>query len=437
MKRTLAILLAALMVVGMLAACGNNDSAGDQSKTLTIWVEKSFSDAANAMTAKRIDSFAEKTGIKVKYEFIPAVDYMTKLNAAIEAGVVPDVTTGAAHKVLSYYPNNPYMDITELVAEIDSSRHYLDSMINGTKIEGKNYFAPYTGASAILFARKDIFEAKGVELPTTWEEVFEAAKAITDPEAGVYGYAFGCGPTDEDCENTFNMLMWANGGSLLDENGEVLTEVDNATLEALNTVVDLFKANGTPPAGTTWDPAGNNKSYLMGESAMVFNAPTLWTALQKEDANPEIFKNTVVLTPPTGKVADTLLGFQAGWSIMKDSKHVEDAEAFIRYMFEEEWYDEYISTVTPVFAPVFEGYENKAPWNDGSINQMAYEYNTRANGYYGYPAESIEDRAAIAKYYFSFPLAKMINSVVTGDATAEEAILNMYTGISDVKSTIN
>lgn len=123
----MALVLTAVMSLS-LAACGEKGDTGaapasdgsaevqNTGKELTIWVEKVFSDDANTAMENRIKQFGEETGIKVNYEFIGATDFMTKLNAAIEAGTnVPDITTSAVTKVLNYYPDIPYRDVTDLV----------------------------------------------------------------------------------------------------------------------------------------------------------------------------------------------------------------------------------------------------------------------------------------------------------------------------------
>ena len=237
MKKLLAIVLAAVLVLSAFAGCGkqtdttapnaeNKEQTGTQSTTsdggsLVIWVEKSFSEDVDKLFDERIQAFGQEKGVKVKAEFISATDYMTKLNAAVEAGNVPDLTLVNPYKVVSYYPGNPFSDVTDLVEEIDGQRPMFDALKNGTKIEGVNYFVPFYAASSLLFLRKDVFEAKGVALPTTWEELWDAAVAISDPDNGFYGLGMGCGPTDEDCENSFRMMMWDMGGSLMDKDGKI------------------------------------------------------------------------------------------------------------------------------------------------------------------------------------------------------------------------
>ena len=90
-KRWLAAALAATMALSLTACGGSGEEKKaeggkkEADKELTVWVEKVFSDDANTAMQERLDAFAEESGIKVKYEFIGATDFMTKLNAAIEA----------------------------------------------------------------------------------------------------------------------------------------------------------------------------------------------------------------------------------------------------------------------------------------------------------------------------------------------------------------
>lgn len=233
-KRWLAAALAATMALSLTACGGSGEEKKaeggkkEADKELTVWVEKVFSDDANTAMQERLDAFAEETGIKVKYEFIGATDFMTKLNAAIEAGSnVPDITTSAVTKVVNYYPNIPYKDVSDIVNNINEERPYFEAVYEGTKIDGKHYFVPMTSSSTMMFVRKDKLEEKGItELPKTWDEVFEVAEQISDPDNGFYGLGIGCGPTDEDGENMFRMINWDQGGYIFDKDGNITLDND-------------------------------------------------------------------------------------------------------------------------------------------------------------------------------------------------------------------
>ena len=126
---------------------------------------------------ERIKSFAEENNVNVNYEFISATDFVTKLNAAIEAGSnIPDITTDSneSGKLLS---QQSLHGCIRFVDEINAERPYMESIYEGSKIEGKNYFVPMTSSSTMMFIRKDKLEEAGItEVPQTWDELFEVAE---------------------------------------------------------------------------------------------------------------------------------------------------------------------------------------------------------------------------------------------------------------------
>ena len=89
-------------------------------KTITVWVEKIFSDDANTKMEERLKEYGKEKNVTVNCEMVAATDFVTKLNAAIEAGQsVPDIISADTTKVLNYYPNIPCNDVTDLVDQID------------------------------------------------------------------------------------------------------------------------------------------------------------------------------------------------------------------------------------------------------------------------------------------------------------------------------
>ncbi len=107
-------------------------------KTITVWVEKIFSDDANTKMEERLKEYGKEKNVTVNCEMVAATDFVTKLNAAIEAGQsVPDIISADTTKVLNYYPNIPCNDVTDLVDQIDEERPYLQASYEGTKIDDK------------------------------------------------------------------------------------------------------------------------------------------------------------------------------------------------------------------------------------------------------------------------------------------------------------
>ena len=87
--------------------------------------------------------------------------------------------------------------------------------------------------------------------------------------------------------------MWNNGANIFNEDGTVAIDSENAR-KMINKYAEMYEKEIIPPSATTWDPGGNNSTYLMGESAIVFNAPTLYNALKGDEAYADILENTVL-----------------------------------------------------------------------------------------------------------------------------------------------
>ncbi len=463
-KKVLALIVAAAMVVSM-AGCGKSDGSSSASsapaqtveetpseeengeakevakdhagKEITVWVEKIFSDDANAAMEARLKQFGKENGVTVNVELIGATDFMTKLNATIEAGQnVPDIISSSTTKVLNYYPNIPCLDVSDLVAQIDAERPYLPSALEGTQIGGVHYYVPYDSSSCMMFVRKDKLADAGItEMPSTWEEVFAAAKAISDPENDFYGLGMGCGENDDDDENTLRQYCWNEGGYLLDADGNIT--VDNDVIQkCVANWADLYHAGVIPPDAITWDAGGNNGSYLAGRTGIVFNAPTLYNALRNDEQYAELLENTVVLAPPAGSDNNVYMNFPVGYSIMSTCQDVELASDVIQYLVEKEWYDEFLASIAPIYAPVFRDAESNPVWADDAVNAEVLKYVRSATGYYGYPVATINGRSVAAKHYFTFPVGKMFNQVATGSASVEEAIKKIVSDLEDFKDQV-
>ena len=65
----------------------------------------------------------------------------------------------------------------------------LPAMVDGLSNDGKLYAAPFYGESSMLMYRKDLVEKAGMTITDnpTWEHIEKVAKAIHNPDQGVYG----------------------------------------------------------------------------------------------------------------------------------------------------------------------------------------------------------------------------------------------------------
>lgn len=115
-----------------------------------------------------------------------------------------------------------------------------------------------------LFYRKDIFEANGIAVPTTWTELLSAAEDLRS--AGIehpYGAAFG---NSWELANEYVNLLLANGGTLFDPATSDSTFETPQAIAALETMGDLYKYMS--PNAMSMDFGDVKRQLQQGDVAM-------------------------------------------------------------------------------------------------------------------------------------------------------------------------
>ena len=126
-----------------------------------------------------------------------------------------------------------------------------------------------------LFYRKDLFEAHGIAVPGTYDELLAAARTLA--EAGVehpYGAAFG---NSWELANEYVNLLLANGGQLFDPATSEPAFESPEAVEALEIMGELFKYMS--PNAMSMDFGGVKRQLQQGDVAMAIlwgdQAPTM------------------------------------------------------------------------------------------------------------------------------------------------------------------
>uniref|UniRef100_UPI00351906C3 ABC transporter substrate-binding protein n=1 Tax=Salipiger bermudensis TaxID=344736 RepID=UPI00351906C3 len=143
-----------------------------------------------------------------------------------------------------------------LVALDDLSDSYdaddiLPAMRDGLSYDGTLYAAPFYGESSMIMYRTDLMEEAGLEMPDapTWDFVKEAAEAMTDKDAEIYGVCLrgkaGWG------ENMAFLTAMSNsfGARWFDEDWTPQFDSE-AWSQTLNFYLDLMNNYGPPGAST-------------------------------------------------------------------------------------------------------------------------------------------------------------------------------------------
>lgn len=193
-------------------------------------------------------------------------------------------------------------------------------------VDGKVMAVAFMANAQHLFVRKDVLEAAGVDVPTTYEEVIAAGKAIKD--AGLMEHPFATtSKTGWNLGEEFVNMYLGFGGEFF-KPGTAEPNINNeAGIAALNTLKSLTELSN--PDYLTFDSNAVQASWEAGEIAMAH----LWGSrgtglLDNEGSTEEIVSNTLLLSSPTvggGDIPASTLWWD-GFAIASNISD-EDAEA--------------------------------------------------------------------------------------------------------------
>ncbi|THA61249.1 sugar ABC transporter substrate-binding protein [Streptomyces sp. A0958] len=254
-RATAAVSLAAVLAL-TATACGDDGSdtgnEGSGKGEITFWDNNGG--PRTAVWTEIIKDFEKKyPDIKVKYVPIPISDVQSKYDTAIAGGGLPDIGgVGTA-----YLANMVSQEALEPLGD-----RIKDSSLNGKLVEGMvesvkdaagrgddMYTVPTSANNGALWYRTDLFEAAGLDAPTTWAKFYEAAEKLTDAKHNKFGYTIRGG-----AGSIAQAIDAAYGQSGITEfwNGDRTTLNDAKNVAALEKYVALYKKT-TPSADVNND----------------------------------------------------------------------------------------------------------------------------------------------------------------------------------------
>ncbi len=344
MKRTLTGVAAAATALLVLAGCSTTPAADEGGTDITLWLMGG--DTPDALRDYLKTEYADATGGTLTIEEQSWGDALAKLTTALpDPENTPDVVEIGNTWSPTFTTVGAFTDITDLVPELGGDS-LLPSFVEIGMVDGANYALPYYFGSRYAFYRKDLYEAAGLEVPSTLAQFAENAAALkTDTRSGFY---IG----GEDWRNGISWVF-AYGGDLAAKDGDewVSTLSDPKTIEGLTALQSLYQTASLAPVteadSTPWVNINTNASTGQPEAATIL-APgwAHWSigdlTPDPEDAtktvatwNDDVF-GTFVLPGVDGGVAPVFAG-GSNIAISAASKNQAASKELMKIIFSPEY----------------------------------------------------------------------------------------------------
>ncbi len=388
-KRYTSLILAAAIAAATLAGCGGSGGdaspssqasgngttgqagadAGELSGEITFW--HSFTQGPRLETIqKAADKFmAENPDVKITIETFSWNDFYTKWTTGLASGNVPDMSTALPAQVAEMINADALTPINDLIDDIGRDK-FAETAIAEGSMDGNNYSVPLYRHAHVMWIRKDLLEQNGLEVPGTWDELYETAKALT--KDGVYGLSFPCGTNDFQATFFLDFYVRSGGGSLLTDDLKADLTSDLA-IEGINYWVKVYN-DCSPKDSINFDVLDQATLYYQGKTAFDFNSGFQISGVAAN--SPDLLQYVDCYPVPkidAGSETQGIMTTNTPMVVWKASKHPEICKAFMKTLYDEETYVEFLHATPVGMLPAIKGIaDTDAYKDDETIKQFTH-----------------------------------------------------------------
>lgn len=359
MKRILATLLCLMLAASIMPSLAED--------TVTVRFAYNAFDASIVAWSACIDAAnrvlkEQNKNIVIEGVQVPANDwndYYTKMTTQIAAGTGPDIGLIAESYMPQAIDKGIALDITEYMDRINMDEYFDATFYNAAYQDGKFYGLPGSIYFMLMYYNKNLFEEKGVEMPsldwnnsTTFEEVLEKSAVLSGGEGANKTYGFNGGPYMA----FIGMYSLSNGGN------NVFDAEGNATLTSPESLAvykwfdDMMQNKYMPrPSDTTVISAFD--MFATGKIGMLVDGSWSLSTLYNYDE-----LNIGIAPVPSGNGKAHSAMYVDSFLVYKGTKNVEASFDALNAMISQEGWNALAQTAfggIPVNRAAFEANRDK------------------------------------------------------------------------------
>jgi multiple sugar transport system substrate-binding protein len=356
MKKCLWLILAALLILSLVIACGGQatpaaeepaaekpaaeESAAEEpaaeesvgeAVTVEIWFHSGKGEEREVLDAQ-VEAFnAMGTGVTVDAVLLPEGSYNDQVNAAALAGDLPCLLDFDGPFVYNYAWSG-YLAALDDYVSADLRNDFLPSIIEQGTYAGKLYSLGTFDSGLAIWGNKEYLDKAGVRIPAgiddAWDkdefmDALEKLQALDEVEYAIdFKMNYGQG---EWYSYGFSPILQSFGGDLIDRGGYQSADgVLNgpASVEAMELFQSLFEQGYANP-----EPAGDDDFYINKNTALSWVGHWMW------GPHSENLGDNLVLIPmpKLGDKAATGMG-SWNWGLTSSCPNPDAAWKFLEYL---------------------------------------------------------------------------------------------------------
>lgn len=310
-----------------------------------------------AFFARIAREYRDRAGVEVIVDSVPLSEGFTKITSGIRSGAPYDVASvGFIGQVLLLAEEGHIVPVNELTDPHPWGNNIL------FPIDNQVFWYPFDYNLSVIYYRKDIYQEKGLSLPSTWDEF--VANSEASAEGRRRGSLFPIGSNGATNWMSF-AFMWAEGVRLFDDDWNVILDNGEMAPKAaayLDMMARLYKT--MPPGALQASYADVLSNMVAGSLTHGPYAGRVVEAAHRD--NPDIAAELDIMPymDSAGKQTAVSHGYD-GWIVL-NTDMVGPAMEFMRWLTNERMVD-FLHTTPIHFQPArLDIYDNDR-WRDNEL----------------------------------------------------------------------
>lgn len=315
---TVIVIIAGVLLVG----CQKEDDV----VTIEFWHNYDAGSGQIQVLEDLIVEFeADNPNVVVEHVYMDWSGLKNNVVTGASSGTLPDVLRGDIAFVPQFQDLNVLLALSDYDDYNDVAAGILAAPNSTTKMGNDYYGLAANTNTKILFYNKTLLTAAGVAVPTTLDEVWAAALALTDDD--VIGMV-------EPWTGIWNVgpYIWSNGGNVLSPDNSTAEGYINSqiSIDVIQQLADLYAAGAL--AGPSMDPGavGDTDGWAAGLYAIQLDGP--W----RESSNIAAGVDYGAIPLPAGGAGSMSVLGGEDFMLFKtsDKAHQDAAWEFVKFMTE-------------------------------------------------------------------------------------------------------
>lgn len=332
MKRTPALVVAPVALALALAACSSTGGSTDSDGPVELTFWHGYTEADGDVLEQIVEDFnASQDDVVVSTEVNPWAVIDDTFLPALSAGNGPQIVAMPAERLPVYADRGAFVALDDFYADDPATPDLNAGALDMVTVDGSAYGVPTGFVPLAMFYNTGLFDAAGVEVPTTWDEWVTAAEALTVDSDGdgtpeQYGLALADHATVGN--GVWPTLFYGNGGAIVEDGEAVVDSPENA--ETLAFWRDAVAAGKISPTGV--DGVTGDGLFSSGRVGMYIAGPWMSSIAEENGVDYGI------APVPAGPVAQesSAIGVAMALTEGADQAQQEAAQQFFAYFLDRE-----------------------------------------------------------------------------------------------------